>query len=51
MSDKYVVTPEEHHVPAAKQGKGKSCMRHCKRFWWAYLCLFIVIVVLAVCLM
>lgn len=49
MSDKAAATQSEQPVP--KQGKRKTCMRHCKRFWWAYLLLFISIVVLVVCLM
>lgn len=49
MTDKGSVSPVEQPV-RVKEKKNKTCMRHCKKFWWAYLCLFIVIVVLAVCL-
>jgi hypothetical protein len=33
-----------------KRGKRQTCMRHCKRFWWIYLIVFLAIVVLVVCL-
>lgn len=35
---------------APRRGKRHSCARHCKRFWWLYLIVFICIVVLVVCL-
>jgi hypothetical protein len=48
MSDK----GDAAHVTdtAVKPKKSKTCMRHCKRFWWVYLIAFIAIVVLVVCL-
>lgn len=51
MSEKYEVTQSENGVVTHKSGKRKSCMRHCKRFWWIYLIVFIIIVVLATTLM
>ncbi|KAI9171562.1 hypothetical protein HJFPF1_01048 [Paramyrothecium foliicola] len=33
-----------------KPKKRQTCMRHCKRFWWIYLIVFICVVVLVVCL-
>lgn len=55
MSVKDITTTEtearEQQQPLpVKTGKRKTCMRHCKRFWWAYLIAFICIVVLVVCL-
>ncbi|KAK0392621.1 hypothetical protein NLU13_2116 [Sarocladium strictum] len=51
MSDKGAVSVEQRNeVAPVKQGKRQSCMRHCKRFWWAHLIVFICIVVLVVCL-
>jgi competence protein ComGC len=50
MSDKGAVHEQRNEVAPVKQGKRKSCMRHCKRFWWAWLIAFIAIVVLVVCL-
>jgi hypothetical protein len=48
MSDK----GEGAHVTdsAVKPKKSKTCMRHCKRFWWVYLIAVICIIVLVVCL-
>jgi hypothetical protein len=51
MSDKGATLEQRNEVAPVKKGKRKSCMRHCKRFWWAYLIAFVLIVVLVVCLM
>lgn len=53
MTEKNVVTQQEqeHEPHVVKQGKRKTCMRHCKRFWWAYLIVFLCAVILIVCLM
>lgn len=50
MSDKGAALEQRNEVAPVKQGKRKTCMRHCKRFWWAYLIAFVCIVVLVVCL-
>jgi competence protein ComGC len=50
MSDKGATLEQRNEVAPVKKGKRKSCMRHCKRFWWAYLIAFVLIVVLVVCL-
>jgi t-SNARE complex subunit (syntaxin) len=34
-----------------KPKKRHTCARHCKRFWWIYLIVAILIIVLVVCLM
>lgn len=38
-------------TPPVQKNKKKGCMRHCKRFWWIYLIVAILVIVLAVCLM
>ncbi|KAM0332282.1 hypothetical protein ACHAQA_002558 [Verticillium albo-atrum] len=48
MAEKVQISQNEQ--PVQKRGKGKSCMRHCAKFWWIYLIAFIVIVVLVVVL-
>ena len=49
MSDK--AEPAVVSGTPVKPKKRQTCMRHCKRFWWIYLIVFICIVVLVVCLM
>jgi hypothetical protein len=46
MSDtsKHEVAQTENGVPL-KRGKRGTCARHCKRFWWVHLIIFIVIAV------
>jgi hypothetical protein len=51
MSDKGTAYEQRAEVAPVKKGKRKTCMRHCKRFWWAYLIASILIIVLVVCLM
>jgi len=50
MSDNGKIS--DHHAETAveKKPKKRGCMGHCIKFWWAYLILFIVVVVLVVCL-
>lgn len=48
MSDK--ADPSIVTGTPVKPKKRQTCMRHCKRFWWIYLIVFICIVVLVVCL-
>ena len=48
MSDK--AEPAVVSGTPVKPKKRQTCMRHCKRFWWIYLIVFICIVVLVVCL-
>jgi competence protein ComGC len=50
MSDKGAAYEQRAEVAPVKKGKRKTCMRHCKRFWWAYLIASILIIVLVVCL-
>ncbi|KAI5466401.1 hypothetical protein BGZ63DRAFT_347553 [Mariannaea sp. PMI_226] len=45
MSDKQEYTQTEHVPVKSKRG---SCARHCKRFWWVHLIIFIIIVVVTV---
>lgn len=47
MSEKYEISQTENGVVTHKKGKRKSCGRHCKRFWWIYLIVFIIIAILA----
>lgn len=51
MSDKGATVESRNEVASVKKGKRKTCMRHCKRFWWIYLIATILIIVLVVCLM
>ncbi|KAH7328684.1 hypothetical protein B0I35DRAFT_24302 [Stachybotrys elegans] len=48
-SDKHDYDLKEE-MRLAQTSKRKTCMRHCKRFWWIYLIAFVCIVVLVVCL-
>ncbi|KAL0938809.1 uncharacterized protein CTRU02_205419 [Colletotrichum truncatum] len=53
MRDKNDISHSENAlggVNSGGSGKRKSCMRHCAKFWWAYLIGFIAAVVLIVCL-
>ncbi|KAF6844747.1 hypothetical protein CMUS01_00813 [Colletotrichum musicola] len=52
MRDKHDISHSENAVGGVNSGRGKrkSCMRHCAKFWWAYLVGFICAVVLIVCL-
>ncbi|TDZ13067.1 hypothetical protein C8035_v000345 [Colletotrichum spinosum] len=34
--------------PSSRGGKGRSCVRHCGRFWWAYVILVAVIIAIVV---
>lgn len=48
MSDK--ADPAVVSGTPVKPKKRQTCMRHCKRFWWIYLIVFVCVVVLVVCL-
>lgn len=53
MRGKNDISHSEDAIGGGNSGRGKrkSCMRHCAKFWWAYLIGFICAVVLIVCLM
>jgi cell division septal protein FtsQ len=38
----------EHETSPSRNGTKKK--RHCKRFWWVYLVVFVAVVILVVCL-
>lgn len=45
--EKNVVTHQEDSVADSRRNKkGRGCKNHCKRFWWAYLIVFVIIAVL-----
>lgn len=48
-TSKREVAQTEGTVPV-KRGKRQTCARHCKRFWWIHLIIFLCITVLVVCL-
>lgn len=48
---KHEVRTTEHGTTPVKRGKRAGCARHCKRFWWVHLIIFIIIAVLVVVLM
>ncbi|KAF9880003.1 hypothetical protein CkaCkLH20_02814 [Colletotrichum karsti] len=53
MRDKHDINHSEDALggmDTGRRGKRKTCMRHCAKFWWAYLIAFICFVVLIVCL-
>ena len=48
------VTPTHHEdsvASSSKPSKGRGCKNHCKRFWWAYLIVFVIIAILVPVLM
>ncbi|KAF0332223.1 hypothetical protein K4K61_010587 [Colletotrichum sp. SAR11_59] len=51
MRDKQDINHSENAlngVSSGGSGKNKSCMRHCKKLWWAYLLLLVVITAIVV---
>lgn len=51
MRDKQDINHSENAlngVNSGGSGKNKSCMRHCKKLWWAYLLLLVVITAIVV---
>lgn len=46
MSDKNDVTTSEHVAP--KDGKKGALKRHCARFWWLHLIIFVLIAVFVI---
>lgn len=48
MSDKVVASEQENLARGTKGGKFK---RHCRRFWWAHLIVFVAITLLVALLM
>ena len=51
--EKNEVEPDHHNgnVVPARSGKRHTLARHCKRFWWLHLIIFICITLLVVLLM